>query len=149
KVQLFTLNGHDWRAKMPQQAKALAELELESAWLDDEVVVTNEEGTPELQELQNAFEVGRSGNIIFYLFDLLYLNGMDLREVPLEERRAALRQVLDTGTSELLRFSDGFTEQPDSILESACQMKLEGLIGKRAGSSYVSRRSSSWVKIKC
>src|SRR5690606_10032754 len=101
------------------------------------------------QALQNAFEAGRSGRIVFYLFDLPYLNGMDLREVPLEERRAALRQVLETGTSDLLRFSADFTEQPDSILESACQMKLEGLIGKRAGSSYVSRRSSSWVKIKC
>ena len=149
KVQLFTRNGHDWTAKMLQQAKALAALGLESAWLDGEVVVTNEEGTPDFQALQNAFEVGRSGNIIFYLFDLPYLNGMDLREVPLEERRAALRQILEAGTSDLLRFSDDFTEQPDSILESACQMKLEGLIGKRAGSTYVSRRSSSWVKIKC
>ncbi|WP_312913265.1 DNA ligase D [Stutzerimonas nitrititolerans] len=148
-VRLFTRNGHDWTAKMPQQAKALAALELESAWLDGEVVVPNEEGTPDFQALQNAFEAGRSGRIVFYLFDLPYLNGMDLREVPLEERRVALRQVLEAGTSDLLRFSADFTEQPDSILESACQMKLEGLIGKRAGSSYVSRRSSSWVKIKC
>jgi len=148
-VRLFTRNGHDWTAKMPQQAKALAALGLESAWLDGEVVVPNEEGTPDFQALQNAFEAGRSGRIVFYLFDLPYLNGMDLREVPLEERRVALRQVLEAGTSDLLRFSADFTEQPDSILESACQMKLEGLIGKRAGSSYVSRRSSSWVKIKC
>ncbi|WP_313089754.1 DNA ligase D [Stutzerimonas nitrititolerans] len=148
-VRLFTRNGHDWTAKMPQQAKALAALGLESAWLDGEVVVPDEEGTPDFQALQNAFEAGRSGRIVFYLFDLPYLNGMDLREVPLEERRAALRQILETGTSDLLRFSADFTEQPDSILESACQMKLEGLIGKRAGSSYVSRRSSSWVKIKC
>src|SRR5690606_25656530 len=149
KVQLFTRNGHDWTAKMPRQAEALAALGLESAWLDGEVVVLNEEGTPDFQALQNAFEVGRSGSILFYLFDLPYLNGMDLREVPLEERRAALHQVLQAGNGDLLRFSEDFTEQPDSILESACQMKLEGLIGKRAGSSYVSRRSSSWVKIKC
>lgn len=149
KVQLFTRNGHDWTAKMPRQAEALAALGLESAWLDGEVVVLNEEGTPDFQALQNAFEVGRSGSILFYLFDLPYLNGMDLREVPLEERRAALQQVLQAGNGDLLRFSEDFTEQPDSILESACQMKLEGLIGKRAGSSYVSRRSSSWVKIKC
>jgi len=149
KVQLFTRNGHDWTAKMPQQAKALAALGLESAWLDGEVVVVNEDGTPDFQALQNAFEAGRSGSIVYYLFDLPYLNGMDLREVPLEERRAALLRLLDAGTSDLLRFSQDFTEQPDSILESACQMKLEGLIGKRAGSSYVSRRSSSWIKIKC
>ena len=149
KVQLFTRNGHDWTAKMPQQAEALAALGLESAWLDGEVVVPNEEGTPDFQALQNAFEIGRSGSIVYYLFDMLYLNGMDLREVPLEERRAALSQTLETNDSELLRFSADFTEQPESVLESACQMKLEGLIGKRAGSTYVSKRSSSWVKIKC
>lgn len=149
KVQLFTRNGHDWTAKMPQQAEALAALGLESAWLDGEVVVPNEDGTPDFQALQNAFEVGRSGTIIYYLFDLPYLNGMDLREVPLEERRAALSQVLEHNDNDLLRFSADFTEQPESVLESACQMKLEGLIGKRVGSTYVSKRSSSWVKIKC
>ena len=149
KVQLFTRNGHDWTAKMPQQAEALAALGLESAWLDGEVVVPNEEGTPDFQALQNAFEIGRSGTIIYYLFDLPYLNGMDLREVPLEERRAALSQLLEANENELLRFSTDFTEQPESVLDSACQMKLEGLIGKRAGSTYVSKRSNSWVKIKC
>lgn len=149
KVQLFTRNGHDWTAKMPQQAEALAALGLESAWLDGEVVVPNEEGTPDFQALQNAFEAGRSGSIVYYLFDLPYLNGMDLREAPLEERRAALAQVLDQSDSDLLRFSADFTEHPESVLESACQMNLEGLIGKRAGSPYVSRRSNSWVKIKC
>jgi bifunctional non-homologous end joining protein LigD len=149
KVQLFTRNGHDWTAKMPQQAEALAALGLESAWLDGEVVVPNEEGTPDFQALQNAFEIGRSGTIVYYLFDLPYLNGMDLREVPLEERRAALSQIMDANDNELLRFSADFTEEPESVLESACQMKLEGLIGKRAGSTYVSKRSSSWVKIKC
>lgn len=149
KVQLFTRNGHDWTAKMPQQAEALAALGLESAWLDGEVVVPNEDGTPDFQALQNAFEVGRSGTIIYYLFDLPYLNGMDLREVPLEERRAALSHVLEHNDNDLLRFSADFTEQPESVLESACQMKLEGLIGKRVGSTYVSKRSSSWVKIKC
>ncbi|HCG40374.1 MAG: ATP-dependent DNA ligase [Pseudomonas sp. K35] len=149
KVALFTRNGHDWTAKMPQQAAALAGLGLESGWLDGEVVVPNEEGAPDFQALQNAFEAGRSGSILYYLFDVPYLNGMDLRDVPLEQRRAALREVVEGSDSALLRFSEDFTEQPDSILESACQMKLEGLIGKRAGSSYTSRRSSSWVKIKC
>ena len=149
KVQLFTRNGHDWTAKMPEQAEALAGLALDSAWLDGEVVVLNEDGTPDFQSLQNAFEIGRSGNIVYYLFDMPYLNGMDLSGVALEQRRAALRAVLERNESELLRFSDDFTEQPDSVLDSACQMKLEGLIGKRAGSSYVSRRSSNWVKIKC
>lgn len=149
RVQLFTRNGHDWTAKMPQQAAALAGLGLQSGWLDGEVVVPDESGTPDFQALQNAFEAGRSGGILYYLFDAPYLNGLDLRQVPLEQRRAALREVLARSDSDLLRFSEDFTEAPQSILESACQMKLEGLIGKRAGSSYVGKRSSSWIKIKC
>lgn len=95
-VQLFTRNGHDWTHKLPQQAEALAALGLESAWLDGEMVVANEHGVPDFQALQNAFEAGRSGNILYYLFDLPYLNGVDLREVPVEERRAALSTVLGT-----------------------------------------------------
>ena len=149
KVQLFTRNGHDWTGKMPQQAEALAGLGLESAWLDGEVVVLDDDGAPDFQALQNAFEAGRSGQIVYYLFDVPYLNGHDLRDVPLEERRAALVALLESAESDLLRFSADFSEDPESMLESACQMRLEGLIAKRAGSGYVSRRSSSWIKIKC
>jgi bifunctional non-homologous end joining protein LigD len=147
-VQLFTRNGHDWTHKLPQQAQALAALGLESAWLDGEMVV-NEQGVPDFQALQNAFEAGRSGNIVYYLFDLPYLNGVDLREVPVEERRAALSTVLGGHEQPLLRFSEAFDETPDALLNSACQMQMEGLIGKRLGSPYVSRRSSDWIKLKC
>jgi bifunctional non-homologous end joining protein LigD len=148
-VRLFTRNGHDWTAKMPRQAEALAALALESAWLDGEVVVADEEGMPSFQALQNAFESQRSNSIIFYLFDMPYLNGMDLRQVPVEQRRAALQQVLERGEDNALRFSEDFTESAETMLDSVCQMKMEGLIGKRAGSAYVSRRSSDWIKLKC
>ncbi|MFJ3008583.1 DNA ligase D [Pseudomonas fluorescens] len=148
-VQLFTRNGHDWTHKLPQQAQALAELGLESAWLDGEVVVTNERGVPDFQALQNAFEAGRSASIMYYLFDMPYLNGVDLREVPVEERRAALSTVLGGHEQPLLRFSEAFDETADALLNSACQMQMEGLIGKRLGSPYVSRRSSDWIKLKC
>ncbi|HEF4762674.1 TPA: DNA ligase D [Pseudomonas putida] len=148
-VKLFTRNGHDWTSKLPAQARALAGLGLESAWLDGEMVVTDEQGVPDFQALQNAFEAGRSANILYYLFDLPYLNGVDLREVPVEERRAALATVLKTSNGPLLRFSDSFAEDPQALLNSACQMRMEGLIGKRPGSPYVSRRSSDWIKLKC
>ncbi|MGH8387473.1 MAG: DNA ligase D [Pseudomonas sp.] len=149
-VKLFTRNGHDWTHKLPGQAKALASLGLESAWLDGEMVVADERGVPDFQALQNAFDAGRSGNILYYLFDLLYLNGVDLREVPVEERRAALATVLKANNDDpLLRFSNAFGEDPQALLNSACQMRMEGLIGKRLGSPYVSRRSSDWVKLKC
>jgi bifunctional non-homologous end joining protein LigD len=148
-VKLFTRNGHDWTHKLPGQAEALAALHLESAWLDGEMVVVDEEGVPDFQALQNAFEAGRSDHIVYYLFDLPYLNGVDLREVPVEERRAALATVLKATDHPLLRFSDGFDEEPQALLNSACQMRMEGLIGKRVGSPYVSRRSSDWIKLKC
>lgn len=149
KVQLFTRNGHDWTHKLPRQAEAIAGLGLESAWLDGEMVVADEEGVPDFQALQNAFEAGKSGNIIYYLFDMPFLNGMDLREVPVEQRRAALSKVLERTDDEVLRYSEDFAEVPEVLLNSACQMKMEGLIGKRVGSAYVSRRSADWIKLKC
>jgi bifunctional non-homologous end joining protein LigD len=148
-VRLFTRNGHDWTHKLPRQAEAIASLALESAWLDGEMVVANDEGVPDFQALQNAFEADRSGNIVYYLFDMPYLNGMDLREVALEQRRAALSTVLERSEDDILRFSEDFGETPDALLNSACQMQMEGLIGKRVGSPYVSRRSEDWIKLKC
>ncbi|MCP1456047.1 DNA ligase D [Pseudomonas kilonensis] len=148
-VRLLTRNGHDWTHKLPRQAEALAALGLESAWLDGEMVVANDQGVPDFQALQNAFEAGSSGKIAYYLFDMPYLNGMDLRKVPVQERRAALAAVLEPNESPLLRFSDAFEQTPEALLDSACQMQMEGLIGKRIGSAYVSRRSNDWIKLKC
>lgn len=148
-VRLFTRNGHDWTAKLPRQAEALASLALESAWLDGEMIVTDEAGAPSFQLLQNAFESGKSGAIIFYLFDMPYLNGMDLRNVVIEQRRSALATVLERSEDEILRFSEDFGENADDLLTSACQIKMEGLIGKRQGTPYVSRRSDDWIKLKC
>ncbi|WP_460078262.1 DNA ligase D [Pseudomonas sp. H3_H05] len=148
-VRLLTRNGHDWTHKLPKQAEALAGLGLESAWLDGEMVVANDQGVPDFQALQNAFEVGSSGKIAYYLFDMPYLNGMDLRKVPVQERRVALAAVLEPNQSPLLRFSDAFEDPPEALLNSACQMQMEGLIGKRVGSAYVSRRSNDWIKLKC
>ena len=148
-VRLLTRNGHDWTHKLPGQAQALVALGLESAWLDGEMVVADDQGVPDFQALQNAFEAQRSDGILYYLFDLPYLNGVDLREVPVEERRAALATVLKANDQPLLRFSQSFGEEPQALFDSACRMRMEGLIGKRLGSPYVSRRSSDWVKLKC
>ncbi|MGC8099350.1 DNA ligase D [Metapseudomonas otitidis] len=149
-VQLFTRNGHDWTAHLPAQARALSRLPVDEAWLDGEVVVMDEDGQPDFQALQNAFEVGRSEAALYYLFDLLHLNGSDLRETPLEQRREALAQLLESVDEDgLLRYSQSFTEPAEAVLDSACRLGLEGLIGKRAGSLYAGRRSSDWIKLKC
>lgn len=148
-VRLFTRNGHDWTARLPRQAEALAKLGLHDSWLDGEAVVMNEQGLPDFQLLQNAFDIGRSHDILYYLFDAPFLNGKDLREVPLEERRAQLKAALGNTRRTPLRFSEAFSARHEDIIESACAMSLEGVIGKRAGSRYVSRRSQDWIKLKC
>ena len=148
-VKLFTRNGHDWTAKLPELAKAIATLKLESAWLDGEVVVLDSQGVPNFQQLQNAFDADKSSDIIFYLFDMPYLNGADLRNVALQARRSALKKVLKNTKNTALRYSDDFAEDAASLLRSACQMNMEGLIGKRVGSLYVSKRSDDWIKLKC
>lgn len=148
-VRLLTRNGHDWSAKLPLQAKALAGMKLDGSWLDGEVVVLNDKGFPDFQGLQNAFEIGRAVDIIYFVFDAPFLHGIDQRELPVEDRRAALKKALGRKSRQIVRFSEAFTANHQDIVESACALSLEGVIGKRAGSPYVSRRSADWIKLKC
>ena len=130
-VRLFTRNGHDWTERLPRQCKALQALKLKDSWLDGEVVSLNGDGLPDFQALQNAFDIGRSLDIVYYLFDAPFLNGRDQREDPVEERRAALKSALSGSRSKLLRFSEAFAASQRDIFESACDLALEGVIGKR------------------
>lgn len=149
-VRLFTRNGNDWTERLPKQVQALEALKLGDSWLDGEVVVLNDDGLPDFQGLQNAFEIGRSHVILYYLFDAPFLNGQDLRQQPLENRRKALQGLFKGKRKQgPLRFSAAFNASHHDIVESACAMHLEGVIGKRAGSPYVSRRSDDWIKLKC
>jgi bifunctional non-homologous end joining protein LigD len=148
-VRLFTRNGHDWTERLPRQAKALQALKLKDSWLDGEMVSLNGDGLPDFQALQNAFDVGRSLDIVYYLFDAPFLNGADQREAPVEQRRATLKAALSGSRSKLLRFSEAFAANQRDIFESACDLALEGVIGKRAGSPYSSSRNADWIKLKC
>lgn len=148
-VRLLTRNGHDWTRRLPRQARALAGLALDEAWLDGELVVTDDDGRPDFQRLQNAFDQGHEEEVRYVLFDLLWLDGEDLRRQPLETRREALRRLMQGVDQPLLRFSEELTGEPQDILAHACRLDLEGLIGKRAGSTYQERRSRDWIKLKC
>ncbi|HDS0918801.1 TPA: DNA ligase D [Pseudomonas putida] len=148
-IRLFTRNGHDWSSKMPRQVAALRELGIDSAWLDGEMVVADENGAADFQALQNAFDTEHDENITYYLFDLPFLGGQDLRQVALQGRRDTLRQLLEHDKSGVLKFSADFDQPVESLLDSACRLELEGLIGKRADSLYSGRRSPDWVKLKC
>lgn len=147
-VTLFSRNGHDWTARMAPQAKALEKLELGDSWLDGEAVVLDEQGIPDFQALQNAFDDARSGDILYFLFDAPWLDGVDQCELPVEQRREALQQKLPRRKGPL-RFSEAFEVDHQSVLGSACALGLEGVIGKRAGSPYRSSRSADWIKLKC
>lgn len=149
-VSLFTRNGNDWTSRMPQLAEGVKALGLASAWLDGEIVVLGANGTPDFNALQNAFaKKAPAKDIVFFLFDAPYFEGYDLRDVELVHRRSLLRALLDERGSDLVRFSQDFEASPDSLLESACRMHLEGVIAKRADSRYVSKRSDTWLKLKC
>src|SRR5579863_6910336 len=148
-VRIFTRSGLDWSGKFVKQCEALAALELDSAWLDGEAAVLDERGVPDFQALQNAFDADRPQDIVLFLFDLAYLNGYDLREVPLVQRRALLRALLANAGGDVLRFSEDFASDADDLLQSACEMALEGIVGKRRDSHYVSKRSPSWIKLRC
>lgn len=149
KIQLITRNGHDWTAKLPTLAKAVADLKIPAAWLDGEIVVADENGVPNFQALQNAFDTAKTQQIAYYVFDLPFYNGHDLREVPLIERRALLQSILKKAHSDYVRYSETFDAAGNDILASACRMGLEGMIGKRKESLYSSHRSRDWIKLKC
>lgn len=148
-IGLMTRNGHDWSQRMPLQVEALKRLKLDDTWLDGEMVVLNEQGLPDFQALQNAFETGAGKDIIYYVFDMPFHNGQDLRDTPVEQRREALKKVLHSHRSRLLRYSDAFRSGHQDIVESASAMGLEGVIGKRAGSAYTGKRNNDWIKLKC
>ncbi|MCE5993936.1 DNA ligase D [Pseudomonas sp. KCA11] len=148
-VRLFTRNGHDWSSKLPRQVAALRALGIDAAWLDGEVVVAGENGAADFQALQNAFDTEHDEHITYYLFDLPFLGGQDLRQLPLQDRRSTLQHLLEHNESDVLRYSADFDQPVESLLDSACQLQLEGLIGKRVDSPYSGRRSPDWIKLKC
>ena len=148
-VKLFTRNGNDWTARLRPLAESLRGLGIGSAWLDGEIVVLDDKGIPSFQLLQRAFDNANTKNIVYFAFDLPHHDGEDLTRLPLIDRRARLKELLEGSGSANVRFSDHFEGPVEPLLDAACQQGLEGLIGKRANAPYTSTRSTAWVKIKC
>ncbi|CAN5864475.1 DNA ligase D [soil metagenome] len=149
KVNLFTRNGHDWTHKLEHLADALRKAKLPPCWLDGEIVVHGAAGVPDFQALQNAFDTARTKDIVYFVFDLPFCGGQDLREVALENRRGILKSLVDGIDSDVVRFSDEFDAPGRDITLSACKLGLEGVIGKRKDSIYRASRSPDWIKLKC
>lgn len=151
-VKIFTHGGHDWTHRFPSIAAEAAELDAGSFILDGEAVVLDGAGRADFGLLQQALG-GRGGKraaerAMLYAFDLLYLDGLDLRRMTLAERRHMLEDLIDH-ESGFLRLSEEVECDGAEFLASACKFGLEGIIAKRRDAPYRSGRGGDWLKIKC
>ncbi len=148
KVQLLTRSGLDWTHRMKALAGDVATLGAESALIDGEVVVLLSDGTTSFADLQAAFEEGARHPLTYFAFDLLHLNGHNLRDLPLTERKAMLSRLFEEPDG-ALRFSEHVDAPGDLVFKKACELHAEGIISKRAEGKYITARTSDWRKIKC
>ena len=149
-VRLFTRNGHDWTDRYGSVAAALADLGCKTAVLDGEVCVQTPSGATSFAALQDALAEGATEKMVYFAFDLLHLDGYDLRRTPLAKRRRALEALLapHAGENSPVHFSEHFAGEGAAVFEQAGRLGLEGIVSKRAGSAYVSGRSRDWIKVK-
>lgn len=149
-VRLVSRNGKDWTANFPAVAQAVTGLGLDSAILDGELVALRADGSSDFQALQNAIKSGGDATLAYFAFDLPYVSGYDLRQTPLEQRKEALRALLERAPEQTtVRYADHAQGNGTDFFAEACRHRLEGLISKRAHSDYVSRRTRDWQKTKC
>ncbi len=149
RVKLLTRSGLDWTRKFGKElVEALQALPVKTALIDGEVVVENAAGASDFSALQQALSEGQGKKFRYYAFDLLYLNGYDLRDVPLLSRKETLEQLLKSA-GDPLRYSAHFVEDGELIRRHACRLSLEGIVSKLRSAPYRSGRSKDWIKSKC
>jgi len=144
-VRVFTRRGHDWTNSFKKVADDAWHIKAGSAIVDGEVVVPAADGTTDFSVLQNELK-GRSTSIVLVAFDLLYLNGRDLRKLPLFQRKTELKKII-TGTE--IQFSESFELEGREMFAHACKVGLEGVVSKVRDSAYASGRGNNWVKKTC
>jgi bifunctional non-homologous end joining protein LigD len=148
RVRLLTRSGQDWTARFPTVAAAAAKLKAARALLDGEVVVLDARGVSHFQSLQEAWSLKRTADFVYFAFDLLHLDGRDLRDLPLAERKALLARLL-RGSRATIRYSHHVEGRGDEFYDRACRQGLEGIVSKRKDAPYRSARGIAWLKVKC
>ena len=149
-VSLLTRNGHDWTDSFGGVSEAARALQAETAVIDGEMVVLDERGVSSFARLKAALGDRVADRLVFYAFDLLRLNGQDLRPLPLMERKRQLELLLaPLPPDHLIRFSKHLIGNGPEIHRSACRLGVEGIIAKRVMAPYRSGRQGDWLKIKC
>jgi bifunctional non-homologous end joining protein LigD len=144
-VRVFTRRGNDWTKRFKRIADAAFLISASSAIIDGEVVVPAADGTTDFSVLQNQLK-GKSDKIVMVAFDLLYLNGYDLRKLPLIERKALLKKLI---AKTAIQFSESFEIDGHEMFRHACGVGLEGVVSKVRDSRYSSGRGNDWVKKTC
>ena len=146
---LRTRKGLDWTEKFSAIAGVAGALR--DGIIDGEIVALDHNGAPDFAALQAAISEGRSRDLIYFAFDLLFEGGEDLRDLPLTERKSRLEKLLSRKGKHTnqIRYVSHLNDAGDAVLKSACQMNLEGIVSKRSGAAYRSGRTDSWVKAKC
>jgi bifunctional non-homologous end joining protein LigD len=148
-AELKTRTGLDWTKKFQPIADAIAKLRASNAIIDGEIVVDVGNGISDFSTLQADLSSGRTDRFVYYVFDLLFLDGKDLRKLPLIERKATLAKLVGKKRDGRVRLSEDFGEPGPAVLKHACQLGLEGIISKQRDAPYRSGRTGDWLKIKC
>jgi bifunctional non-homologous end joining protein LigD len=144
-VHIFTRRGNDWTKRFKKVAHDAWHIKAASAVIDGEIVVPAADGTTDFSVLQNELK-GSSKTIVLVAFDLLYLNGHDIRKVSLAQRKAELKKIIG-GTD--VQFSESFEIEGREMFAHACKLGLEGVVSKVRDSVYISGRGNNWVKKTC
>jgi DNA ligase D-like protein (predicted ligase) len=147
-VRLLTRTGLDWTHKYPAIAAAVASLDAHQAYFDGELCGVGPDGTTSFSMIQNASDTGNAAGLVFFLFDLLYLDGDDVSTRPLWERKARLAALL-SNVSSPLHYTDHQAGHGRAFHEKACAMALEGIVSKRADAPYAPANRGLWLKVKC
>lgn len=148
-ARLHTRKGLDWTARFGNVAAALARIDAASALIDGEVIVEDAKGRSSFVELVADLKAGRSDRMVFMAFDLLFLEGEDLRELPLETRKAQLAGLLARLGVGNVRYSEHLRSSGRAMLAEVCRLGLEGIVSKRLDRPYRAGRHGDWVKAKC
>jgi bifunctional non-homologous end joining protein LigD len=147
-VILKSRNHIDWTVDLQPLANTLKQLNFKNVVLDGEVVLLDKEGKSDFQLLQNSIKDNQKSDFIYYVFDILYYDKYDLKPLPLIERKEILRGVLPE-KHPTIRYSDHIINGGESIFHHSCELALEGIISKKIDAPYETRRSKSWLKVKC
>jgi bifunctional non-homologous end joining protein LigD len=148
-VQMLTRTGLDWTPRVRTVANEVAKLAVDKVTLDGEVVVLAANGTTNFADLQASFQDGAKNVLTFFCFDLLHVDGRNVRGLPLKERKALLGDVLQGADDDVLRVSEHLETNGEVMFHKACEFHAEGIVSKRATAKYSPGRGGDWLKMKC